>query len=83
MSATSAPLKLHLGCGKRYIPGFVHVDLDDFPHIDHRANIGRLPMFADGSAELIYCCRALQYFDRMEAVAVLSHHGQCRWARTG
>ena len=62
MSGTAAPLKLHLGCGKRYIPGFVHVDLDDFPHIDHRVSIARLPMFADESAELIYCCHAFEYF---------------------
>ena len=26
--------KLHLGCGKVYIPGFIHVDLMDFDHID-------------------------------------------------
>ena len=64
-------LQLHLGCGKRYIPGFVHVDLDDFPHIDYRSGIERLPMFADETADLIYCCHAFQYFDRVEAPAVL------------
>ena len=71
MSGTAAPLKLRLGCGKRYIPGFVHVDLDDFPYIDHRSRIDRLPMFADGSAELIYCCHAFEYFDRVEGLDVL------------
>ena len=64
--------KLHLGCGKRYIPGFVHVDLDDFPHIDHRASINDLSMFEDESVELIYCCHTLEYFDRVEATAVLA-----------
>lgn len=64
--------KLHLGCGKRYIPGFVHVDLDDFPHIDHRTPLNDLSMFADGSVELIYCCHALEYFDRVEVRAVLA-----------
>jgi SAM-dependent methyltransferase len=64
--------KLHLGCGKRYIPGFVHVDLDDFPHIDHRHDIRSLPMFRDNSASLIYVCHALEYFDRVEVMDVLS-----------
>lgn len=27
-------MKIHLGCGKRYIPGFYHVDVVDYPHID-------------------------------------------------
>jgi predicted SAM-dependent methyltransferase len=65
-------LKLHLGCWHRYLPGFVHVDLCDLPHIDHQASIDRLPMFADGSAELIYCSHALSYFDRAEARGVLA-----------
>jgi len=46
-------VKLHLGCGKRYIPGFVHVDLADFPHIDYRSDVRSLPMLKDESADLI------------------------------
>lgn len=65
------PLKLHLGCWKRYLPGFVHVDLCDLPHIDYRHDIATLPMFADGAAELIYSSHNLEYFDREEARAVL------------
>jgi SAM-dependent methyltransferase len=64
-------LQVHLGCGKRYIPGFVHVDLDDFPHIDHRNRIDSLPMFGDDTVDLIYCCHAFQYFDRVQALDVL------------
>jgi SAM-dependent methyltransferase len=65
------PLQLHLGCGKRYIPGFVHIDLDDFPHLDYRSSIDRLPMFADETVDLIYCSHALPYFDRVEALDVV------------
>lgn len=65
-------IKLHLGCGKRHIPGFVHVDLADFPHVDHRQAIDRLPHLADGSVELIYCCHAFEYLDRVEARAALA-----------
>lgn len=64
-------MKLHLGCWTRYIPGFIHVDLCDMPHIDYRSNIDHLPFFANGSVHLIYCSHALEYFDREEAVQVL------------
>ncbi len=64
-------LKLHLGCGKRFIPGFVHVDLDDFPHIDYQHAVCPLPMFNDATVELIYACHVLEYFDRVEVVDVL------------
>lgn len=64
--------KVHLGCGKRHIPGFVHVDLDEHPHVDHCHAIDQLPMFENDSIELIYACHALEYFDREEAVTVLS-----------
>ena len=59
---------LHLGSGKRVLPGYVHVDLADFPHIDHRHRIDRLPMFEDEVFDLIYCCHAFEYFDREQAV---------------
>jgi predicted SAM-dependent methyltransferase len=64
-------MKLHLGCDKRYIPGFVHIDLADYPHIDFRHDIRSLPMIADNSVDLIYVCHALEYFDRTEVVGIL------------
>ena len=60
-------MKLHLGCGKRYIPGFVHVDLVDLNHIDYRHAVDNLPMFQDDSVELIYASHVFEYFDRQEA----------------
>jgi len=64
-------MKLHLGCDKRYIPGFVHIDLADYPHIDHRHDIRSLPMIHSDTVDLIYVCHALEYFDRVEVVEVL------------
>jgi len=64
-------LKIHLGCGKRYLPGYVHVDVDDFPHITYKHDIASLPMFDDGSADILYSCGALPYFDRCEVMDVL------------
>lgn len=69
-------MKIHLGCGKRHIPDWVHVDLADFPHIDYQHDCRTLPMFEDESADLIYACHLLEYFDWMEVVDVL-----CEWRR--
>ena len=65
-------MKLHLGCWKRYIPGFVHVDICDLPHIDYQHSVEKLPMFRDDSVELIYASHVLEYFDREEAASVLA-----------
>jgi SAM-dependent methyltransferase len=65
-------LKLHIGCGKRFIPGFVHIDQVVFPHVDHVQDIRRLDNFADNSASLIYACQVIEYFDREEVVSVLT-----------
>lgn len=64
-------IKVHLGCWHRFIPGFVHVDLCDMPHIDYRSGIDCLPFFTENSVELIYCSHALEYFDREQAALVL------------
>jgi len=63
--------KLHLGCGKVYIPGFVHIDLADYKHIDFNQSIGTLKRYKDNSVDLIYCCHAFEYFDRDIADVVL------------
>jgi predicted SAM-dependent methyltransferase len=65
-------LKLHVGCGKRLIPGFVHVDQVAFAHVDHVQDIRRLANFADNSASLIYACQVIEYFDREEVVGILT-----------
>lgn len=68
---TSNGVKLHLGCSNRYIPGFIHVDVDKFPHIDYQHDVATLPMFKNNTVDLIYCCGTLEYFDRDEAKEVL------------
>lgn len=64
-------LKLHLGCSNRYIPGFVHIDVDDLPHIDYCHDIATLPMLKNNTVDLIYSCGTFEYFDRDEAKEVL------------
>jgi ubiquinone/menaquinone biosynthesis C-methylase UbiE len=70
-TATATGVKIHLGCGERYFPGWVHVDVRLFEHVDHVCDIRSLP-FPDGHADLLYACQVLEYFDREEAVDVLT-----------
>ncbi|MBP8981079.1 MAG: methyltransferase domain-containing protein [Syntrophobacterales bacterium] len=65
-------IQLHLGCGKRHIPGFIHIDQAAFSHIDYRGPVESLPMFADNTVDLIYASHVLEYFDRIEVREVLA-----------
>ncbi|PKO86850.1 MAG: methyltransferase [Betaproteobacteria bacterium HGW-Betaproteobacteria-12] len=64
-------MKLHLGCGRRYIPGFVHIDAMEFPHVDYVQAIDRLDNIQDNSVDLIYVCHVLEHFKRGEVKSVL------------
>ncbi len=64
-------LQLHLGCGKRNIPGFVNIDLAKFSHIRYHRPINDLKILKNNSVDLIYCCHAFEYFDQFEAFKAL------------
>jgi predicted SAM-dependent methyltransferase len=65
-------LRLHLGCGARYLPGWVHVDAQHFEHIDHQASIDNLSMFADNSVDEIYACHVLEHIPRTKILSTLA-----------
>jgi predicted SAM-dependent methyltransferase len=65
-------MKLHLGCGKRYIPGYVHIDAVDFPHVDHVTSIDNLSFIGDDTVDVIYNCHVLEHFKRRDVPRVLS-----------
>ena len=69
-------MKLNLGSWHRIIPGFINVDLCDMPHIHYKSSIEDLSMFEDKSIELIYSSHSFEYFDRVDAVKVLSEWGR-------
>lgn len=60
-------IKLHLGCGKRFIPGFIHIDKDHYDHVDYQRNFKDLSIFDDNSIDIIYLCHCFNYFDDEEA----------------
>jgi predicted SAM-dependent methyltransferase len=64
-------LKLHLGCGKRHITDFLHVDVAAQAHVDRVADVRNLDFIDDESADLIYACHVLEHFGRYEYESVL------------
>jgi len=65
-------MKLHLGCGKRFIPGYVHIDAIEFPHVDHVSAVDKLDFFGNCSAHVIYACHVLEHFKRSQVKNVLT-----------
>ena len=70
------PLRLHLGCGRRYIPGFVHIDVKAAPHVAVAADLHDLGFIEDACADLIYASHVLEHFGRWEYKAVLAEWGR-------
>tara|TARA_R110000824_G_scaffold104214_1_gene247286 strand:+ start:1753 stop:2313 length:561 start_codon:yes stop_codon:yes gene_type:complete len=66
-----SPVKLHLGCGPKYIPGFIHVDANPYEHVDHLGGVDNLEHIANDSVDLIYACHVLEHFGRNEFQQVL------------
>ena len=64
--------KLHLGCGKRTIPGYVNIDIQKYPSVDVVADIKDLP-FDNETVDEIYSCAAIEHFGRNEWKKVINH----------
>jgi len=45
--------RLHLGCGQKFIPGFYHVDIQSYPHVDQLCSVDKLSFVPDDTAELV------------------------------
>jgi len=64
-------VKLHFGCGKRFIPGWIHVDAVRYPHVDVVADLRSLSCFSTESATVVYACSVLEHFSMKETPSVL------------
>jgi predicted SAM-dependent methyltransferase len=64
-------VRLHIGCGKRNIPGFINVDILEFPHVHHNTGADDLSFAAGNSVDMIYACHVLEHFGRTEYKFVL------------
>jgi ubiquinone/menaquinone biosynthesis C-methylase UbiE len=63
-------MKLHIGCGQRHIPGFVHLDIACKRHVDIVARAECLPL-RNQCCALIYASHILEHFSRNEYLYVL------------
>lgn len=64
--------KLHLGCGKVYIPGWTNLDIFSNAKADIYADVTALPFDLE-SYDLIYASHILEHVHRHMVVATLSH----------
>jgi len=64
-------IQLHLACGRRFIPGFIHIDTRKFPHINYVTDVSKLNMFLDNTVDLIYASHILEHFEKYKIDKVL------------
>lgn len=64
--------KLHIGCGRNYIPGWTNVDLFSVVKADVYADVAALP-FDRESFDRVYASHVLEHCHRNAIIATLSH----------
>jgi predicted SAM-dependent methyltransferase len=64
--------KLHIGCGKCYLPGWTNVDIFSSVHADVYADMSALP-YPRESFDLIYASHVLEHAHRHMILATLTH----------
>lgn len=67
--------KLHLGCGKKRLEGYINVDIQKGDNVDIVADVRNLS-FEENSFDVIYNCAILEHLGRREWPDVLAH-----WAK--
>lgn len=64
-------MKLHLGSGQRYLPGWKHLDITAHSHVDFVGSVADLTRFDSDSVHEIYASHLLEYFSLEDALKVL------------
>ena len=60
-------MKLHIGCGKKYLPGYVHVDITPHKHVDIVCNLLDIDKHVPpSSVDEIYACHCAEHVSRHE-----------------
>lgn len=66
-------MKLHLGCGKRHLDGYLNIDARADVGADLVADITNLTSFENEEVEEIYACHVLEHIPRPQVMDVLKH----------
>lgn len=69
-------MKLHIGCGQKFLPGYKHLDVLESEHIDFVCDAGQLDPIETASVTEIYACHILEHIPRGKALDVLKE-----WSR--
>jgi len=65
-------MKLHLGCGKRHIPGYVNIDFYRTEATDRILNIVQIDKsYKNETADVIYMSHVLEHFERTQGKELL------------
>lgn len=54
--------RIHIGCGKIEIPGWINIDARAFPHVHIVTDSVDLKEFSAGTVQEIYLCHVLEHF---------------------
>lgn len=63
--------RLHLGCGKKVIPGWTNIDIAPRSFDIHLDDVSTLNTVDNATADEIYACHILEHFGRNEVGSVL------------
>ena len=63
--------KLHLGCGKIHIYGFINIDIEKYSGVDLVDDVRYLKKFKKNSVDYIYACMVLEHLGRFEYIKAL------------
>jgi predicted SAM-dependent methyltransferase len=71
-SGNGAPLHLHIGCGPKYLPGFVNIDAVPLHKLDLWLDARNGLPYRTASVDSVYCTHVLEHFYHNELLKVLS-----------
>ncbi len=61
--------KLHIGCGKKVLPGYINLDVQPLPGVDVVHNLEKFPYpFKDEEFDLIQAHQVLEHINNLEEV---------------
>ncbi len=64
-------IKLHLGCGKVHIEGYINIDINSYPGVDTVDDVRFLKRFKKNSVDVIYACMVLEHLGRFQYMPTL------------